>query len=46
MVQVWLAYHRKLQRMCGTYATAKYLRNKGYTLEEALFCLAIRRRDA
>ena len=35
--------HLKLQRMCGTYAAAKYLRNRGYTLEQALDMLDLRR---
>ena len=34
--------HLKLQRMCGTYAAAKYLRNRGYTLEQALDMLDLR----
>lgn len=29
-----------LQRTCGTYATAKCMRNNGYPLSVALACLA------
>lgn len=31
-----------LKRTCGTYATAKYMRNNGYSLNVALACLAKR----
>jgi hypothetical protein len=31
--------HLKLQKMCGTYCTALYLRNRGYSLEQCLILL-------
>jgi hypothetical protein len=31
---------KKLQTMCGTYATAKHLKAQGYPLELALIMLA------
>lgn len=31
---------KKMQKMCGTYAAAKFLKSQGYTLQEALYLLA------
>jgi hypothetical protein len=31
---------KKMQKMCGTYATAKHLKAQGYTLQQALNLLA------
>jgi len=30
-----------LLKMCGVYATAKHLRNKGYTLEQTLSIISV-----
>jgi len=31
---------KKLQAMCGTYATAKHLKSLGYTLQDSISLLA------
>lgn len=33
------ARYKKLQKQCGTYATAKHLKNQGYSLTAALYIL-------
>lgn len=35
--------HQQLHRMCGTYAAARYLWHREYTLEQALDLLGLRR---
>ena len=31
---------KKMQKMCGTYATAQYLKNRGVSLKTALLILS------
>jgi len=32
----YLPRHKRIQRQCGTYATAKMLKARGYSLQQAL----------
>lgn len=35
MTHATIAYYRKLARMCGVWATARAMRKRGYTVEQA-----------
>ena len=38
----YLPRHKRIQKMCGTYAAAKMLKARGYSLQESLNLLALK----